>query len=200
MTMPTANHTTVSGATLPIVALPQSELLTVNAEEMPWLADSLAQGIRIKPLRLDLEAGVWVILAAFAPGSSVPLHYHTGEAEVFTTAGRWHYAEYPDQMQTAGSYLYEPGGSVHTLIVPADNTEETVMHIRVGGANVNFNEDGTFHSILDTSALVFLTEMFASQLGLDGLAYIKGGEARHTVAGRKEVGDLSPALAQILDS
>ena len=43
MTMPTANHTTVSGATLPIVALPQSELLTVNAEEMPWLADSLAK-------------------------------------------------------------------------------------------------------------------------------------------------------------
>ena len=61
------------------------------------------------------------------------------------------------------------------------------------------NEDGTFHSILDTSALVFLTELFAGQLGLDGLRYVRGGEARSSVAGNDTVGELSPALAEILD-
>ncbi len=197
MTAPTADHKTSSGAALPFIALPQSELLTVNFEEMPWIDDSLGQGIKLKPVRLDLEAGVWVIVASFAPGTSVPLHYHTGEAEVLTLSGRWNYVEYPDQPQTAGSYLYEPAGSVHTLVVPADNTEDTLMFIRVAGANINFNEDGTFHSILDTAALVFVTELFAGQLGLD-LTYIRGGEARHTAAGTEPAAELPEDMANLL--
>jgi hypothetical protein len=85
------------------------------------------------------------------------LHYHTGVAEVFTLSGRWHYREYPDQPQTAGSYLYEPGASVHTFITPADNTEDTVILVRVIGANMNFTEDGQFHSILDAALQRHLT-------------------------------------------
>lgn len=177
MTAPTV-ASTFTGATLPLVALPQTELLTVDAPATPWLGGALGSGVRLKPLRLDIEAGVWVILVAFAPGSSVPLHYHTGEAEVYTLAGRWNYREYPDQPQTAGSYLYEPSGSVHTLEVPANNTEDTLMLVRVTGANVNFGEDGTFQSILDATALVFLTDLFAQQLGLGNVRYIRGGEAK----------------------
>jgi len=178
MTSPTS-ATTTAGAELPLVALPQTELLTVNDGELPWLSNSLGEGIKLKPLRLDMEAGVWVVLVSFAPGSEVPLHYHTGEAEVFTLSGRWNYKEYPDQPQTAGSYLYEPSGSVHTLMVPADNTEDTLMLVRVRGANVNFNEDGTFNSILDATTLVFLTDLFAQQLGTEDLRYIRGGSASY---------------------
>jgi quercetin dioxygenase-like cupin family protein len=199
MTSPTTT-TTTSGTPLPFVALPQTELLTVNDRDVPWLEDSLGPGIKVKPLRLDMEAGVWVILVAFAPGSSVPLHYHTGEAEVFTLSGRWHYAEYPDQPQTAGSYLFEPAGSVHTLLVAADNTEDTLMIVRVRGANVNFNEDGTLHSILDTTALVFLTDMFAAQAGIEGMAYIRGGEAGMTTAGAEGgASELPPQIAEAFD-
>lgn len=198
MTSPTT-VTTTDGAELPLVALPQTELLTVNENELPWLDGSLAPGVSIKPLRLDLEAGVWVILVSFAPGSNVPLHYHTGEAEVYTLSGSWHYAEYPDQLQTAGSYLYEPAGSVHTLIVPADNTEDTLMLVRVRGANVNFNQDGTFHSILDTTALVFLTDLFAGQLGIDDMRYIRGGEAGPSNAGTDAAAELPAAVAKALE-
>ena len=51
-------------------------------------------------------------MAVCAPGCALPLHYHTGPAQVYTLSGRWCYREYPDQPQTAGSYLYEPVGSV----------------------------------------------------------------------------------------
>lgn len=197
MTTPTS-ATTTSGAELPLVALPQIELLTVNEEQIPWLAESLGEGIRIKPLRLDIEAGVWVILVGFAPGSRVQLHYHTGEAEVYTLSGRWHYIEYADQPQTAGSYLYEPSGSVHTLTVPADNDEETLMLVRVKGANVNFNEDGTFHSILDATSLVFLTELFAQQLGITELCYIRGGETSSNTAGSGDPTVVPTALENAL--
>ena len=82
-------------------------------------------------------------MATMAPGCHLPIHYHTGTAQVWTFQGRWKYAEYPDQPQTAGSYLYEPGGSVHTFYCPEDNTEDTVTLAWMEGAQISFNEDGT---------------------------------------------------------
>ncbi len=169
--------TTSAGAVLPLVALPQGELLTVNVENIPLIEDALGEGVHFTPLRLDLEAGAWVVLARFAPGAVVPLHYHTGIAEAYTLSGRWHYLEYPDQVQTAGSYLYEPSGSVHTFICPADNTEDTIAFIRVEGGNVNFTEDGQFHSILDATTIRYLTDTLAEARGLGPVPYVGGGAA-----------------------
>lgn len=168
--------TTRSGATLPLVALPQGELLSVNLAETPLLKDALGPGISFHPLRLDTERGEYVILARMAPGVGLQIHYHTGPAQVFTMQGRWLYREYPDQPQTAGSYLYEPGGSVHTFYTPEDNTEDTVALIWVDGANVNFNEDGSFHSILDAVSLHYLTETVSAAQGTRP-AFVHGGTA-----------------------
>ncbi|MFF9017039.1 2,4'-dihydroxyacetophenone dioxygenase family protein [Streptomyces sp. NPDC014870] len=170
-------HKTRAGADLPIVALPQGELLTVSDTELPLLKDAMGPGIDVQIQRLDVERGEWVVKVTYQPGVAIPMHHHTGIAEVWTLAGSWHYAEYPDQPQTAGSYLYEPGGSVHTLIVPETNNEATVQLVRVSGANVNFNEDGTFHSILDAVSIRFLGELLAAGQGVESLGHIDGGAA-----------------------
>jgi 2,4'-dihydroxyacetophenone dioxygenase len=177
LTVDPAPMTTSSGALLPLVALPQGELLTVNEANIPRINDALGAGVHFKPLRLDLEVGVWVVLATIAPGSSIPLHYHTGIAEAYTLSGSWHYLEYPEQVQTAGSYLYEPAGSVHTFVCPESNTEDTVIFIRVEGGNVNFTEDGQFHSILDSVTIRHLTATLAEAQGLGPVDYIGGGAA-----------------------
>ena len=166
---------TVSGSPLPMVALPQGELLTVNIDQIPLLKDLIAPGIHIQPLRLDLEKGEWVFLATLAPGCVLPLHYHTGPAQVWTIQGRWEYMEYPTQPQVAGSYLYEPGGSVHTFFCPADNTEDTIALAWIDGAQVSFNEDGTFHSVLDAVGVQYLTETAAAAQGLAPIPYLRGG-------------------------
>jgi 2,4'-dihydroxyacetophenone dioxygenase len=140
LTVEPAPMTSSSGALLPLVALPQGELLTVNEE-------------------------------------NIPLHYHTGIAEGYTLSGSWHYLEYPDQLQTAGSYLYEPAGSVHTFVCPESNTEDTVIFIRVEGGNVNFTEDGQFHSILDSVTIRHLTATLADARGLRPVNYLGGGAA-----------------------
>ncbi len=173
--------TTASGSLLPLVALPQSELLTVDTNETPLIKDALGPGVHFKPLRLDLELGEWVVLATFAPGAKIPLHYHTGVVDAWTMSGCWNYVEYPDQKQTAGSYLYEPGASVHTLNCPEDNTEDTVVLFRVSGANVNFNEDGTYHSVLDAAMIKHLTDALAAEQNLGPIDYIGGGAAGRTV-------------------
>ena len=72
----------------------------------------------------------------------LPIHYHTGTAEVYTFSGCWRYAEYPDQPQTAGDYLYEPGGSVHTFYCPEDNTEDTVVLLWMEGAQIGSRSGG----------------------------------------------------------
>jgi 2,4'-dihydroxyacetophenone dioxygenase len=168
---------TLSGAPLPLVALPQGELLTVNVDQIPLLKDAVAPGIHIQPLRLDPERGQLVLLATMAPGCVLPVHYHTGPAEVYTISGCWKYREYPDQPQTAGSYLYEPGGSVHTFYCPEDNTEDTVVLVWIEGAQVSFNEDGTFHSVTDAVTIQYLTETVSAAQGTGPVGYIRGGAA-----------------------
>ena len=75
---------TNSGVPLPLVALPQDDLLTVNIDQIPLLKDAMGPGIHIKPLRLDPEKGQVVLMATMAPGCLLPIHYHTGTAEVYT--------------------------------------------------------------------------------------------------------------------
>ena len=175
-TIAPALPTTSTGASLPLVALPQKRMLTINESDIPVIKDTVGPGIDIQVLRLDFEHNEWVVLVTFAPGTSLPLHYHTGPADVYTLKGRWLYSEYPDQPQTAGSYLYEPGGSVHILYVPKGNTEDTVLYVRVCGANINFDDAGQLHSILDTLTIRVIAETSSAAQDLPATRYIEGGE------------------------
>lgn len=165
---------TISGADLPVVAVRQARLLTVNLNDIPILNDALAEGVGVQVLRADIEMGEWVLLATFKPGAQVPMHYHTGCVDGYTMSGSWYYLEYPDDVQVAGSYLFEPGGSIHTLHVPDSNTEDTVVYFRIHGANVNFNDDGSFNSVLDASSVQVLTAQLAAEQN-KSFRYLGGG-------------------------
>ena len=108
------------------------------------------KGSELQVLQIDVEKGLWVIRNRFQPGTQVQRHKHTGEVFAFTTAGSWRYLEYPE-VNTAGSYLYEPAGSVHTLYVPEENTEVTDVWFAITGANLNLDDDGNVESILDAA-------------------------------------------------
>jgi hypothetical protein len=169
---------TVSGFQLPGVALPQTDVLSVNESEVKQLKDFFGiPGIDFKPLRLDLERGEFAYIAIVKPGKEFPIHYHTGTAEVFTFQGCWAYREYPNDLQTSGSYLFEPSGSVHTFFTPEDNTEDTIFFVRVSGALVTFSEDGKFQAVLDAVVLRHLVDTLVSERGLEEPRYIEGGMA-----------------------
>ncbi|WP_405779310.1 2,4'-dihydroxyacetophenone dioxygenase family protein [Streptomyces sp. NBC_00859] len=167
-------------AALPVIALPQGELLTASVNDIPVIKDALGTGVSYQPLFLDPEAGIWVVMAYFAPGAELPMHLHTGAVHGFTLKGKWAYREYPDQPQETGSYLYEPGASVHQFYAPETNTEDTQVLFIVNGANVNFTEEGTFHSVLDAVTLVEVTKALAETQQLGELNYIRGGSARYS--------------------
>lgn len=112
----------------------------------------IQEGVEVQLLHADIEAGLWVIRARFQPGTTLQRHKHTGEVFAFTLAGSWKYLEYPE-VNSAGSYLYEPAGSVHTLHVPATNRGVTDVWFAIRGANLNLDRDGNVESVLDAGAV-----------------------------------------------
>ena len=115
-------------------------------DELPFVA--LGDGTHLQLLQVDVEKGLWVVRTRFEPGVTVQTHKHTGEVFAFTIAGSWKYLEYPE-VNTAGSYLYEPAGSIHTLTVPDDVEGFTDVWFAIYGANLNLDADGNVEMVID---------------------------------------------------
>ena len=159
---------------IPQVVTLQKELLTIDTTNAPFIRDALMPGIDVQPLFLDPQNGVWVLRVLFAPGVTLPRHFHTGSVHLWTISGRWNYVEHPEQPQTAGCYLYEPGGSVHQLQTPADSTEPTDTFMVVTGCNVNFDDQGNFINIMDAGWIESMVNHLAAEQGLGKVKYIHG--------------------------
>lgn len=121
----------------------------IGEDEIPWV--TLPDGSQLKILQVRIEEGLWIIRTRFQPGYRVQTHRHTGPVWGYTVAGAWKYAEY-DYVNRAGSFLYEPAGSVHTLTVLDDNTETTDVWFHMYGSNLNLDEDGNVESVTDGSS------------------------------------------------
>ena len=84
-----------------------------------------------------------------------------------THSGSWYYREYPDPVNRVGSYLYEPAHSIHTLLVPEDNTEDTEVWFSIYGCNVNIDEGGSILSIVDAKSVLQAYREGCKASGLD---------------------------------
>ena len=131
-------------------------------DELPWV--DLGDGVELKVLQVNINHGLWVIRNRFAPGAAVQIHKHTGQVFAFTHSGSWKYKE-SDYVNTAGSYLYEPAGSVHTLIVPDTNTEPTDVHFAIYGANLNLDAEGNVDLVIDAGLILQVYQAMCEAIG-----------------------------------
>ena len=124
-------------------------------DELPWAR--FGEGIDFQLLQVDVEGGLWVVRTIFQHGVTVPQHKHTGEVYAVTLSGAWKYLEYPDTVNRAFSYLYEPAGSVHTLTTDvSDSSGPTDIWFAIRGANLNLDDEGEVESIVDASSILSL--------------------------------------------
>jgi hypothetical protein len=123
----------------------------VGDQDAPWV--DTGYGVDLKVVRFDVLKGTWVIRNRFRPGTRLQIHRHTGPVDGFTLAGRWHYLEY-DFYSTAGSYIYEPANSVHTLDVPEDNEGDTDVLFVIEGALLNLDPEGKVESYTDGPSIL----------------------------------------------
>ena len=116
-------------------------------------------------LQASVETGLWVARVRFETGVTLQRHKHTGEVFAFTLKGSWKNLEYPE-INSAGSYLYEPAGSIHTLHVPETNTEVTDVWFAIRGANLDLTEDDQVERVIDAAAVL---EIYRAQCADQGL-------------------------------
>jgi 2,4'-dihydroxyacetophenone dioxygenase len=134
-------------------------------DELPSI--DFGDGNNMQLLRVDLANGVWIVRNRFDPGITVQTHKHTGHVDAFTITGSWHYLESPEAVNTPGSYLFEPAGSIHTLHVPDTNDGVTDVWFTIHGANLNLDADGNVETVIDAgSVLSYYRYLCAQQHGL----------------------------------
>ncbi len=155
---------------MPAVAAEARRAIHRGESDLPFV--DFGAGVRLQLLQIDLDQGLWVVRTRFQPGVTIPTHKHTGPVFAVTLAGSWKYLEYPD-VNTAGSYLFEPAGSVHTLSVPASETQVTDVWFAIYGANLNLDADGNVESVIDAGLVYEFYRTMCREQGLGEPAVIR---------------------------
>lgn len=123
-------------------------------DDIPFADDwAGTAGVRLKLLMADIEGARFAVRIRFAPGIQLPPHKHTGEVHAFTLSGEWAYLEHPETPPSrAGSYLFEPPGSTHTLKVADGIREETDVIFVVYGAMIHLGAAGEVLAVGDAES------------------------------------------------
>ncbi len=115
----------------------------IGRDELPWV--EIGGGNKLRVLHVKRGEGLWIVENIFQAGYAVQTHRHTGPVWGYTVSGAWKYEEY-DYVNRAGSFLYEPAGSVHTLTCVEN---ETRVWFHMYGVNLNLRGDGSVESVAD---------------------------------------------------
>lgn len=148
--------------TLESSSAPSTDVRFVPADGLPWVD---IPGGKMRVLRANLDINEWVVHNIFEPGFIAPRHRHTGHIDAVTVRGAWQYLEYGIRYE-AGSYVYEPALSVHTLSVPADATESAEVIFVMRGTNLNLDADGNVESITDAETILAAYRYLCQAQGL----------------------------------
>ncbi len=154
---------------------PAPASLHVGESELPFVP--LANGALMQLLHADLGQNMSISRIRMAPGCQARPHYHSGSVFNFTTQGCWYYKEAPDARNGPGSFMFEPAGSVHTLVVPADQDRATELWSMVYGSILILDQDNRVAEILDARSMLSFYRRSCESLGTDSTRLHVVGEA-----------------------
>ncbi len=117
---------------LPFPPDAQDEIVVPSAvpeDDRVWVPQ--AENVWFRPLCLNRSQGYWVNLLKVRKSGVLSRHRHPQAVHGYVLKGRWRYLEH-DWIAEAGSYVYEPPGETHTLVVP-EGVEEMITLFQVNG-------------------------------------------------------------------
>jgi 2,4'-dihydroxyacetophenone dioxygenase len=132
----------------------------IGGDDLPFV--DIGSGSLLKVIQVKEREGLWIVENIFQAGYEVQKHRHTGPVWGYTTSGAWKYKEY-DYVNRAGSFLYEPAGSVHTLQCIEDNTR---VWFHMYGVNLNLDADDNVESVADGAGSLAFYRAMCEQMGL----------------------------------
>jgi len=116
-----------------IAAIPDDERVWVPQAPLVWF----------RPLLLNTVTGQWCNLLRVRKAGVLSRHIHPSIVVGYVIKGAWRYLEH-DWVARQGSFVYEPPGEVHTLVVDEQTGEdvEMITFFNISGAMVYVDEEG----------------------------------------------------------
>uniref|UniRef100_A0A7S1ZZM3 ChrR-like cupin domain-containing protein n=1 Tax=Trieres chinensis TaxID=1514140 RepID=A0A7S1ZZM3_TRICV len=103
-----------------------------TADEDPRVWVPQTDCLSFRPLCLCVSQGYYVNLLRFTGGGTLGCHRHPSPVHAYTLKGGWGYKEH-GWHAAEGTYVFEPPGETHTLIVD-DDCDEMVALFHVTGS------------------------------------------------------------------
>jgi 2,4'-dihydroxyacetophenone dioxygenase len=142
--------------------VPEIAVEAMPDDERVWVPQ--APEVWFRPLLLDTVTGQWCNLLRVRRSGVVSRHRHPSKVFGYVIAGRWRYLEHSWVAET-GSFVYEPPGEVHTLVVPEGCTEMVTL-FNVGGAMIYLDGRGEVTSYEDVFSKIEMCRAHYAQSGL----------------------------------
>jgi len=107
-------------------------------DERVWVPQ--APDVWFRPLLLNTVTGGWCNLLRVRKSGVLSRHRHPMIVVGYVIRGKWRYLEH-DWIADEGSFVYEPPGEIHTLVVP-DDCAEMITFFNISGAMIYVDADG----------------------------------------------------------
>ena len=138
----------------------EPEAVHLGKDDLPYV--DIGDGSQLRVLQVKPKEGLWIVENIFQAGYEVDTHKHTGPVWGYTRSGAWKYKEY-EYVNRAGSFLYEPAGSLHTLQCIEDDTQ---VWFQMYGSNINLDAEGNITSVVDGAMTLEFYLAMCADLGL----------------------------------
>jgi 2,4'-dihydroxyacetophenone dioxygenase len=127
-----------------------------------------AEGVWFQPCCFNVTSGGFSVVLKGLPSSMVGTHYHVGTVHSYTMRGHWRYLEH-DWIAIPGTYIYEPAGEAHTLVITEDSPGPMMAFFVVEGGLIYLDKptNGGFAAYEDGFTLLELTRKYYREAGLD---------------------------------
>lgn len=146
-------------------ALPSLFLGEADAsDERLWV--QTGEGVAFRPLFLSASQGYWTTVTRIRRSGIISRHRHVGAVHAHTIKGSWNYLEY-DWVAQAGSYIFEPPGDVHTLVVDGSHGEMMTI-FQIQGAMVYLDEANAVTGVEDVFTRIDQCRKHFEAVGLGG--------------------------------
>ena len=119
---------------------PELALQAIPDDERVWVPQ--APNVWFRPLLLNTVTGSWCNLLRVRKTGVLSRHIHPSWVTGFVLRGAWRYLEH-DWVAREGSFVYEPPGEIHTLVVDeVADAQEMITFFNIHGAMIYVDDKG----------------------------------------------------------
>jgi 2,4'-dihydroxyacetophenone dioxygenase len=137
-------------------------------DERMWIP--LGENVHSRPLCFNVSQGYWTHVMRVRRSGFINRHRHASPVHAVVLKGRWRYIEH-DWTAEAGSYVYEPPGETHTLVVP-EGVGEMQTFFHTSGVLLYVDAAGSVERYEDVFTRLELARRHFERVGL-GANYVQ---------------------------